>query len=345
MINTYLRASLVALCCCVAVSCSPDEPLINSFDDQWRLLATSGGKDLTSTIVPSEQVSQINPNDVDFGAGPTMTRFRNNVYFTSSDRPWIIVYDADRLVYSDTIFTFNDLDGTSDICFANATTAYVTSPKSGCVGVIDLTTSNVARTIKTPGKPQQIACLGNQICVTIPDSQCVVIIDSRTNEIVHKMEVGEYPWYVREDPVANVFCVVSLGRGKTVASETPTTPTISFISPSTRELLKTLDLTVRASEGPRQFPRGLAITSSQFALVPVQSGLLRVSTRTRSRVSSVQSDSFDIVVYNDARAEVICQRLAGGSSPQVVVLDEDASEKKFTLTRSSRAAALLGVAR
>jgi len=155
----------------IAASCSPQEPLINSFVDEWRLLATSGSKNLTSTVIPTGQEVSINPNDVDFGADPTMTRFRNNVYFTSNSRSWIIVYDAERLVYSDTIFTYNELDGTSDICFANATTAYAASPKSQCVGVIDLTTGTVARIIKTPGKPQQIACLGNQICVTLQKTQ------------------------------------------------------------------------------------------------------------------------------------------------------------------------------
>jgi len=345
MIRLFLHGLIVMGVSIIAASCSPQEPLINSFVDEWRLLATSGSKNLTSTVIPTGQEVSINPNDVDFGADPTMTRFRNNVYFTSNSRSWIIVYDAERLVYSDTIFTYNELDGTSDICFANATTAYAASPKSQCVGVIDLTTGTVARIIKTPGKPQQIACLGNQICVTLPDSNAAIIIDSRSNEIVHTMQIGDRPWYVREDAVANVFCIVTLGLGKLDAQESPTTPTISFLSPASREILKTLDLTVKVTEGPRQYPRGLAITSSQFALVPVQAGLLRVSTRTRSRVSAVQTDSFDIVTYNDARAEVICQRKANGSAAEVVVFDEDASIKKFSLVRTSRASSLLGVAR
>jgi hypothetical protein len=325
-------------------SCSPEEPLVNSFVDEWRLVSTSGSTDLQSTPVPAGVATSANPNNVDFGTSPSMVRFRNNIYIFSNNRPWIVVYDAEKLIYSDTIFTFGELDGITDLCFANATTAYAVSPVNKCIGVIDLTASTVASTIATPGAARQIACLGNQLAATIPDSNSVIILDTRTNTIVDKIEITQTPWYIRDDAAANVFCVVSLGNGK-VNREDPTTPTISFISPTTREVLKTLDLTIKASEGPRQFPRGLAISSSQQAYVPVQSGLLRVSTRTRSRVSSAIPDSFDIISYNDARAEIICQRAAGGQTPTVVVYNEDASEKKFTIIRNERASALLGVPR
>ena len=325
-------------------SCSPDEPLINTFVDEWRLVSTTGSTDFSATVVPGGQPTAINPQNVDFGDSPSMVRFRNNIYVFSENRPWIVVFDSETLNYSDTIFTFGKLEGIADLCFANATTAYAVSAQQQCIGIIDLTTSTVAGVIPVAGSPRQIACLGNQMAVTLPDSNRVIIIDTRTNAIVDRISVAPTPWYVRGDEVANVFCVVSLGNGK-VDKLPQTAPTITFISPSTREVLKTLDLVVRASEGSKQFPRGLSVSSTQFAYVPVQGGLLRVSTRTRSRVSAVQSDSFDLISYNEARAELICQRASGGASPDVVVYNEDGSEKKFTVSRSSRACALLGVSR
>jgi hypothetical protein len=323
-------------------SCSPEEPLVNSFVDEWRLLSTSGNQNLVVAQIPEGTSANVNPNNVDFGNSPSMVRFRNNVYIYSNNRPWIVVYDAEKLTYSDTIFTFGKLDGITDLCFANATTAYAVSSTNKCIGVIDLTTSTVASTIKTPGAARQIACLGNQIAATVPDSNVVIILDSRTNTIVDNLTVHDAPWYIRDDAAANVFCVVSLGSGK-VDRDSATTPKISFISPTTREVLKALDLTVKVSEGPKQFPRGLIVSSSQQAYVPVQAGLLRVSTRTRSRVSSAVVDSFDVVSYNDARAEIICQRAAGGTAPDVIVYNEDASEKKYTIPQNVRATALLGV--
>lgn len=343
MTHSLLRYALV-LALITLWSCSPEEPLINSFVDKWRLLSTTGKQNLVVASIPEGTSSNVNPNNVDFGSSPSMVRFRNNIYIFSNNRPWIIVYDAEKLIYTDTIFTFGQLDGITDLCFANATTAYAVSPVNKCIGVVDLTASAVASTIPTPGAARQIACLGNQLAATIPDSNAVIILDTRTNTIVDKIEITQSPWYIRDDAAANVFCVVSLGNGK-VNREAPTTPTISFISPTTRDVLKTLDLTIKVTDGPKQFPRGLAISSSQQAYVPVQSGLLRVSTRTRSRVSSAIADSFDIVSYNDARAEIICQRAAGGQTPTVVVYNEDASEKKFTIIRNERASALLGVPR
>lgn len=338
------RNGFIAILVALVIGCSPDEPIINSYVDEWRLVSVNDNKELTSFVVPNGETSKANPNNVDFGSSPSMIRFRDNIYIFSQDRPWIVVYDAEKLVYTDTIFTMQQLDGIADLCFANATTAYATSPANKCIGVIDLTASKVASLITTQGAPRQIACLGNQICATIPDSNVAIIIDSRSNTIVDKISVGEKPWFVRDDPSANVFCIVSLGAGKVDASQ-QTTPTVSFLSPTTREILKSLDVTIKVSDGPKQFPRGLAITSTQYAYIPVQSGLLRVSTKTRSRVSSVQTDSFDIVSYNDARAELICQRAAGGSMPQVVVFDENGSTKKFTVTLPYRATSLLGIPR
>lgn len=339
-----LRNSLIILLVAFATGCSPDEPIVNSFVDEWRLVAVNSNKEMSATVVPNGETASVNPGNVDFGDNPSMVRFRENIYIFSSNRPWIVVYDAEKLVYTDTIFTTQQLDGIADLCFANATTAYATSPTNECIGVIDITASKVASIIKTQGAPRQIACLGNQICATIPDSNVAIIIDSRSNSIVDRISVGVQPWFVRDDPGANVFCIVSLGGGK-VDSSPLSTPTISFLSPTTREILKSLDVTVKVSDGPKQFPRGLAISATQFAYIPVQVGLLRVSTKTRSRVSSVQTDSFDIVSYNDARAEVICQRSAGGSMPQVVVFDENGSAKKFTVTLPSRATSLLGIPR
>lgn len=344
MNNISRIAQYISVLALIVIGCSPEEPLINTFVDEWRLLATSGKTDLTSTLVPNGASVSVNPSGVDFGTAPSMVQFRNNIYIFSATRPWIIVYDAEKLVYTDTIFTFQQLDGISDLCFANATTAYATSPANSCVGVIDLTASKVASVIKTPGAPQQIACLGNQMAATIPDSNTVLILDTRTNGIEDRIQLGVKPWYVREDALANVFCVVSLGNGKVDQIE-QSTPTISFVSATTREVLKTLDLTIKAPDGPKQYPRGLAISASSNAYVPVQAGLLRVNTRTRSRVTAAQSDSFDIVAYNDARAEVICQRAAGGDAPQVVVFDESGSTKKYTLPRTSRASSLLGIPR
>lgn len=340
----FRTAFMTTLTLLFVTGCAPDEPLINSFVDEWRLISTSGSKDLTVRVVPSGAATSVNPNDVDFGTTPSMVQFRSNIYIYSESRPWIVVYDAEKLVYVDTIFTFQVLDGIADLCFANATTAYATSPKNECIGVIDLTASTVASIIKTPGAPRQIACLGNQMLATIPDSNAAIILDTRTNTIEDRLEMTTRPWYVREDAVANVFCVVSLGSGKVDNTE-QTTPTISFVSPSTRQVLKTLDLTIKVSDGPRQFPRGLVVSATQNAFVPVQSGLLRVNTRTRSRVSSAQTDSFDIVAYNEARAEIICQRASGGETPQVVVFDENGTEKKYTLTLPNRASALLGIPR
>ncbi len=321
------------------VSCTPDEPTISSFDDRWRLLA-SDGPGIALYTMPAGSTER---SDVWSGASGTstnITEFRDRLYILPTTDPWIVVLDRVSLVALDTI-NMDTLGIVSDMAFANATTAYAVHADKNVVSVIDITTNETVRTISVANRPRSIAALGNQLAVACADANVIQIIDSRTNAVEASIDVPEVPYYVRSSATFSVFAVVSLGYGKLdVAPQT--TPQMTFINPTTRAVITSIELTARPSEAFQQFPRGLIVTSTGFAYVPVQSGLLRVNTRSRTKASAVLLTDYAGVAYNAARAEVLLLR---SDSPVVEAWDELVENQKASVTIREKPGAILALPR
>lgn len=335
---------ILIITCCVVAACSPDNPTINTFDDQWRLLV-GGPAGLKSVSMPSGNV--LNPSvwtsssDTEPYPVRRVEVYRDRIYLLTRASE-IIVLSNSTLQPVDTI-AWNSVYGrASDIAFANATTAYLTL-ETNVVGVVDLTVAEVTKLIDVGGKPAEIAAIGNQLCVTIPDSNVVKIIDSRTTAVEATITVPTpYPTMVEGDGVNGVFCVVAYGAGKVSDDTRPkSTPTLSFIDAATRTVTKTVDVTARASEGPVQIPMGIVINASEYAYIPVQNGLMFASTRSQNRASAAQFDPYDRVRYNAARAEIICVKPNGRS---IVVFNEFAENVKQTAELTDSINAVVGIA-
>lgn len=320
-------------------SCTPDEPTISSFDDRWRLLA-SDGPGIALYTMPEGSTERSDVWTGSSGTTTNITEFRDRLYVLPSTDPWIVVLDRATLVALDTI-NMDTLGPVSDIAFANATTAYAVHPVKNIVSVIDITTNETVRTIGVADGAHSIAALGNQLAVACARANVVQIIDSRTNAVEASVDVPEVPYYVRPSSIFTVFTVVSLGYGKLdVAAQT--TPRMSFINPTTRAVITSVELTGRASEAFQQFPRGLVVTPTGFAYVPVQSGLLRVNTRSRAKASVVQFTDYSGIAYNAARAEVMVLR---NDSPTVEVWDELVENRKTSVTLRAAPGAFLALPR
>lgn len=320
-------------------SCQPSETVISSFDDRWRLLA-SDGPGITLYAMPDGSTER---TDVWSGTSDTsvnIVEFRDRLYILPATEPWVVVLDRVTLVALDTI-NFDTLGAVADMAFANATTAYAVHTETNVVSVIDITTNEPVRTIAMAAGPTSIAALGNQLAVTCCRTNVVQIIDSRTNAVEASIDVPDVPYYVRGSAAFSVFAVVSLGKGK-IDVAPQTTPQITFINPSTRAVITSLDLTGRASEAFQQHPRGLIVTSTGFAYVPVQSGLLRVNTRSRTKASVILQTEYSGVAYNAARAEVLLLRT---DSPVVETWDELAENQKASVTLRRQPGAILALPR
>jgi hypothetical protein len=252
------------------------------------------------------------------------------------------VLDATTTTVVDTLFT-TLYEYPNDIAFANATTAYVAMKRYNVLLVMDLTTGFSPRVIELPGKATSVACFGNQVCAVIPEKNTAVLIDTRTNEITKSLQTAASPFYVGADAANENFVVVCLGDGKINASA-PSNPIMQFVRPEAASIIASVDISGRATNASMQRPRGLLVTANEEAFVPVQNGLIRVSTRTRSKASIVQFESYDGIYANPARAELMTVRHSPEGST-IDVFDEFAENIKYTFVRPDSVRAVAGVAK
>ncbi|MFN4907792.1 MAG: YncE family protein [Bacteroidota bacterium] len=331
---------LCAVLGALLTSCSPDEPLINSFDDRWRLVLSNQRGEVLVQPIPADAGAVLAWSDGADSARYKLERFRDRIYLLHSSRPWIVVFDADTVRALDTI----DLgsDPAESIAFANATTAYATIPMQRSVAVVDLTVNSVAHRIDMPGRPMNIAANGNQLCVTLPDTNAVAILDSRTRSVERVIVTAPVPWYVGADPNSSLFCIVNLGSGK-VDANPASAASVQFVDASVRTISAPLEITPRSGSAAQIVPTGLAVTSTQIAFVSTQSGLFRVSLRTRNRVSPTLTERFSAIVFNDARAELIGQVSSAQGAVLVYNNSTDALLQRVPVT--SPATSMVGIPR
>ncbi len=326
----------------VSNGCSPEEQIVNSFDDRWQILVgTATG--VGTVQMPSGGLSAT-PVWSGTGSAPypvqRIQEFRDRIYLLLSE-PVIVVLDRTTLAALDTI----DLSGQgacSGLAFANATTAYAAMPTSESVAVIDLTVGAVVRQIPTSGRPVDIAALGNQIAVVIQDAQQLQIIDSRTNAIEATVDLPtEAPAFVAASGFTETFAVVALGAGKLPNDEsTMTPPTMTVVAAADRRILGSFDVVHRASEGPQQLPRGLAVNSQGFAFIPIRQALMFSNTRSANRATPLVFEEYHQVSYYPARAMVILVRPDGRT---IEVYDEFGENRKHQVTISDSVHAVLGI--
>lgn len=321
--------------------CSPEEPLVNSFDDTWRLLV-SGPGEVYTVDMPSglNKTTVWKPTDAS-GTYPVqrLQEYRDNLYLLRSNAE-IVVLQRSNLQASDTIA----LPGmASGIAFANATTAYVAIPSEQSVAIVDLTINSVVSSIPLNAVPSDIVALGNQICVLVPELQEARIIDSRTNAVEATIPLPTpSPQWVRADALGGVFCIVMKGAGKDAGStETPTAPMLSALDVTKRSIVASVALTSRESEGPKQLPHGIVVNASGFCYVPVQNGLLQAASRSPKRAAAVQFEAYYGIWYDAARARMYCSSSDGRT---ITAFDEFAEKVVTTVSLPDSTNALLGIA-
>lgn len=337
----HLLLSLIFGIALLSYGCSPSDTVINSFDETWTL-ATTSQRGLAFVSMPSGAQS----SEFVWGDFPNsfskLTVFRDRMYALNDWQTYILVFDATTTTVVDTLFT-TLYEYPNDIAFANATTAYVAMKRYNVLLVMDLTTGFSPRVIQLPGNATSVACFGNQVCAVIPEKNTAVLIDTRTNEITKSLQTAASPFYVAADAVNENFVVVCLGDGK-INSLTPSNPAMQFLRPESASIIATVDISGRVTNAALQRPRGLLVTENEDAFVPVQNGLIRVGTRTRSRATVVQFESYDGIYANPARAEVMTVRHTSAGST-IDVFDEFVENIKYTFARPDSVRAVAGVAK
>lgn len=335
-------SSLLLSALLVTISCAPEEQVVNTFEDRWRILA--GTPSGVSTIeVPS---GTLTPTPVwsNTGSSPYPVRriqeFRDRIYLLLNE-PSIVVLDRTSLAALDTI-ELSMQGACAGLAFANATTAYVALPEAGVVGVLDLTVGQIVRQIPTSGRPVDIAALGNQIAVVVQDAQQLQVIDSRTNAVERTIDLPTTaPAYIAASGFTETFAVVALGEGKLPNDEAMMTPpTLTVVSAVDGRILGSFDVVHRANEGPQQLPRGLALNSQGFAFIPIQQALMFSNTRSANRATPLVFEEYHQISYYPARARVIVVQRDGRT---IDVYDEFGEQRTHRIVVGDSVAGILGI--
>lgn len=325
------------------VACSPDEPIINSFDDSWRLLSAGEGTGLSLTKMSAGTLVDADVMATATGsASPAirrLRRYRSDAFVLHANASTITVLTTDSLRQR-AVIDLGQLGPASDIAFVNATTAFATHTASNVVSVIDLTTYTVADTIGVTGNPIGIAALGNQIGVVSQTASTFTMIDSRTFDVVATLNAPTAPTFIDVDATNGVFVIVSLGAGK-IDPGPATMPTMSFVNVASRTLTNTLELSVRAGQGAEKVASALAMSAQGYAFVSLENVVLRVNTRSRSRATMILEGAFADLASVPARAEIL---VLNADRTSLEVYDDLLEGRRTSVQLPAPSTSLLGLA-
>ncbi len=333
---TYRLAALLMI---LLASCSPDEPVISSFDGTWRyLVATRSG--LATVRMPA---GTLDNGSVWSGAAPypisRIYEFRDALYGVGRDGT-IIVLDRTTLTVRDTLVI--DAAATiSGLAFANATTAYAALPERGGVGIIDLTTNTLVSVIPVDGRCTDIAALGNQILVVHDDRSVASLIDTRTNTVEAEIALPNVDAFrVISSPFTGSFAILCGGVAN-AASETDPLPSVVTVNAATRSVVASSVLTLRTAANPRLRPFGVSVNDLGFLYIPIQPALMFVNSRSpNANAAPLVIQEYHGIHFHAARAEFIC---IGRDGRTLEVYDQFVEDQRYVVTLPDSINALVGI--
>jgi len=309
-----LRRMMIALAVCLLAlgqwGC-PSEELISSVPIEWKMLIAQPSGDQTQlalytlpkgTLERADVFASANGAPLD-GSVAAIEQFRSMLFLVQPAEQRIVVLDAATYRTVATIATTPH--SPQNICFANATTGYI-AYRDSTIGIVDLTTFTVVRTLTVGKSPRGIAALGNRVAVCNQADGTVSIIDTRSNTVSATVPVAPYPTFVGggSDP-ASSFAIVSLGSGKLSPSEQLSPAVLTFYNPFEQSLGVQLELSQLFHDAQVTIPQGLVVTRSATAFVFLDGEVQMVDLAGQRMLGTVVSESPSGGTYDFARNLVL----------------------------------------
>ncbi len=325
----------------ILASCSGKEQLIDNYKDTWNFVATTDSVTPSLMLVQMPGDSVIN-GDVFLSANgealsgkvQRIVEFQNLLYLFIPSKYIIVVISSTDFKRVATIdFSASGMEP-SDICFPNATTAFVAHGKDTSVSVVDITVFKVARTIKVGLNPVSITCSGNQIYVANRGDNTISILDSRDNSQKTVIPVSAAPSYVDMTSDGTKLIVISLGAGKLGGTEQKTAATVSIIDTASKAVEKTIDMGYTTTSSVDQLPRGLTVTGIDWAYVPCTDNVLDFDARFGNQMFLAMPGNYFNVLYNPKRNELLMvQETDSGDELQVIDPDQGGILSRYSFTK------------
>ncbi|MGE5480769.1 MAG: YncE family protein [Chloroflexota bacterium] len=290
-------------------ACDPEIKVVDRTDKSATLLVSDGAK-VSKTLMPdggiiSEDVYlEANSEALPEGEITKIAAYRSSIFIFQSKSHRITVVDRNTFVKQATIdFSEGSLEP-SDICFPNATDAYVSCMGSDIVALVDMTNFTIARKIKVGSDPVAITCRGNQIFTANRGDGTVSIIDSRTHNQEAVIPVGTAPSFIDVRPDGREAVVLAIGAGK-IKEEGKTAPALYFINVDSRAITAAVPLAFSKDDAASYMPTGLAISSKDWIFIPLQNRLLRIDAKNRNKFFSVVNKKTDLAFYDKSYDRII----------------------------------------
>lgn len=208
----------------------------------------------------------------------------------------------------------------TDICFPNATDAYICCSNSNFVSIIDLTSLKLSNIKIAVGKKAvSIDGKGNQVYVCCQDDDAVFVIDTRVNTVVDTINVSSNPTFVNFSDNNQLAFVVSSATEKTDAF-------FQSIDVNTREIVKQFKL--GTSTTANIVPTGIA-SSKKNLYITSNEYLFRISIPNGNSTNNIAKTSYNSIGYNQRLEEFYLVKNDSNSSSIIIY---DAIQNKRTAT-------------
>jgi YVTN family beta-propeller protein len=291
-------------------SCAPEENIVTPDQDAWTLFSVPKNEN----AVYSDRVSgtELSNRKKLFNAETNI----EHVYIYR-DQLYVMLPESNRIVIlnraSYEIMHVIDFATVSKkpiaMAFGNATTAYIIFEKDSIVQLYDILNKQIAGSIAVGAYTVDIISgIGdrqNQIFVANLASNSISQIDTRTNRVEKEYAVLQAPKFLSNDPTSTKIVYVSEGAGKTLVNNPKSIAGIGFIDIDRKIVLAQMPISTKDIDSVDAIPRGLAVTSSEWAFVPFSNGLVRVDTREYKNYTTISRKVYDGIIYNNRRREVL----------------------------------------
>lgn len=329
--------ALTLLAVAMLISCSGKEKFVDNYQEENKALIavnSSSGAYVKAvnladaTTLYDDIFAQVNsisaPDSIS-----TMKMFRENIFIFFPNIKKIIVLNKDSFkIVAEVDFSNEGLIPT-DICFANATDAYIAHSNSNKVSLLDLTNFQVARQITVGKYPTAITASGNQVYTANYGDNTVSVIDSRTNKQEAVISVAPNPSFIGTNSDGKEVLVVSIGTGKGDGNATSSPAIATFIDVASRSKLQETQIGTAATPAIYVVPQSLAISGKDYAFVSTATNFLRISMKSRTSFMNIGRFVYSQVVYNSYKKLLLA-----------IATDENGNSQKVAVCNSITGAVL-----
>lgn len=291
-------------------SCNEDK-IVDETSNQFKVLIASGENSSKLALYDYNTMDVINPdvmqnvNATDLpGKVTKITAFANNIYLLIPDAFKIIALNALTYKEAATIdFSADNLKPT-DICFPNATDAYVAHSNSNKVSLVDITVFKRARVIEVAENPTSIISSGNQVYTSNLASNSISVIDTRTRNQVNLIKDIKAPLLTDITGNGKQAIIIAAGSGKYDQQPKSDAQAI-FIDVNTSLIAKTVALNADNVKAVDVKPVAVANTAKEWAFIVTDKQFIRVDTRSDYRVNLVNKKIFTNIIYDIKRRQLM----------------------------------------